>query len=113
MGDLVPRGEFSPPPLVCDGFDFLVGYFIMLARQGENPLSLGASKQCAPNRAMSHNLPRCQAHSVDQVSRIIRILRRFADSAEELFHANGNDWPLKPIPCHRYKLIIARISKPV
>jgi hypothetical protein len=40
------------------------------------------------------------------------ILRRFADAAEELFNANGNDWPLKPMTCHRQKLIIGRISKP-
>ena len=52
MGDLVPRGEFFPLPLACDGFDFLVVYFIMLARQGEKPLSLEASKQCAPNRVL-------------------------------------------------------------
>ena len=57
MGDLVPRGEFFPLPLACDGFDFLVVYFIMLVRQGEKPLSLETSKQCAPNRAMSRDAP--------------------------------------------------------
>ncbi len=70
------------------------------------PLFIYKSYYCS----LSISLPNQKGFSKRQKGQLRGQLR--GHLAEELFNTNGNDWSLKPIPCHRYKLIIARISKP-